>query len=85
MAIICSCDVCKKTLATTPIHHEDIPNRELITVRFDTEQDEGRSCKPYLQEVKIHICRGCKERIAKSGRYLGASGAQGYNNYYFND
>jgi hypothetical protein len=78
MTIICKCDVKNcEGLLTPPFQKEE------ITVKFTTEQNEGRSCEPYLQKVDIHICKNCKEKLAKDGKYLQAYGAMGYNTYHF--
>ena len=66
------CDVCGKTEAKST----------MLTVVFTTGQTEGRSCKPYLETCTIDLCETCLDKVM-SGVMLFASGAQGYNTYYF--
>jgi hypothetical protein len=63
-----SCDICKKEAKVTAIKYPVI---------FDTEQDEGRSCEPYISNQVIDVCDDCKKQIL----VIHASGAQGFNNY----
>jgi len=71
------------------IHKCDICNEErkikqkTMTVIFLTEQDEGRSVDPYLENVSIELCNDCEKKILE-GNILYATGAMGYNNYRFN-
>jgi len=70
---IYSCDVCKK---------ETEVKKERIQVIFTTEQDEGRSTEPYLSDQNIDICKDCKKTVLE-GKYIYASGAMGFNEYWF--
>lgn len=67
------CDVCAAETKLKP---------EKITVIFTTEQEEGRSCDPYLEIFKLDLCKTCKESVLK-GNALYGSGAQGYNKFNF--
>lgn len=53
-----------------------------LQVLFTTEQTEGRSVPTYLSDETLDICNSCLEKI-KSGNYVYAHGAQGYNTFYF--
>lgn len=75
-----SCDVCKGPVAFEK-EKKGLTNQE-ITVVFRTEQDEGRSCAPYIQTVKLDICHDCLETMY-CGHILFAEGAMGFNKYYF--
>ena len=68
------CDICKKGNC---IHHDFE-----LQVIFITEQNEGRNSKPYLETVKIDLCEECISKIL-NGQSVFASGAMGYNKYYF--
>ena len=46
-----------------------------------TEQNEGRSTKPYLQDKTIDICEVCMSKILTNGTYIRGYGAMGYNDY----
>lgn len=69
------CDVCKK--------ENDIRDIQMDVI-FTTEQTEGRSCAPHLSKEKLQICEKCLGKVLK-GNYIFASGAQGYNEYYFKE
>ena len=69
------CDIC----------HEKANNHKKIQVIFITEQTEGYKCEPYIDEdhnYLLDLCDKCLKRIL-DGNYVFASGAQGYNDYYF--
>lgn len=68
------CDIC----------HERANNHKKIQVIFSAEQTEGHECKPYVDEFlwPLDLCDKCLGRIL-DGNYVFASGAQGYNDYYF--
>ena len=68
---IYTCDICKKETEKTNIKTLTIP------VRWLTEQNEGRSIKPYITTETKDICEECLERITK----VNATGAQGFNDY----
>jgi hypothetical protein len=72
---IINCDICKNEISKKS-------NEKKIQVLFETEQTEGRGCKPYLELVEIDLCQDCYNLVL-SGRYIYASGAMGYNRYYF--
>ena len=68
------CDICKA---------KDASEKGVsLQVIFDTEQTEGRGCPPYLSMVDVDICKDCYQKIL-GGNAVFASGAQGYNDYYF--
>lgn len=69
------CDVCKQDLLESNA-------RTPIQVLFTTEQTEGRGCPTYLQKCVLDLCKSCIDNVLK-GNYIWASGAQGYNTYYF--
>ena len=67
------CDICNEKATT----------HKALQVIFTTEQTEGRPCKPYLNFPKeLDLCDNCLGKIME-GNYVFASGAQGYNDYYF--
>lgn len=68
------CDVCEKEVT--------IFKRTNFQVIFETETTEGRSCKPNFQDMQLEICNDCFNK-ALEGNYIFASGAMGYNKYYF--
>lgn len=70
------CDICKKE--TNNI------TTKTIQVIFQTEQTEGRNCKPYLSNVNLDICPECFKKIL-NGKAVLAWGAQGYNEYKINE
>ena len=72
------CDVCDTHGTETPASHVDTP----MQVIFTTEQTEGRSSPPYLDNVKIDLCDSCM-KIVLEGKYIFAEGAQGSNTYSF--
>ncbi len=55
-----------------------------VQVIFTTEQNEGRTTKPYFELVKIDWCEQCRHK-ALQGNVIFAEGAMGYNKYYFRD
>lgn len=68
------CDVCKAIMPTQT-------TLKIQTI-FTTEQTEGKPCAPYLTHKDLDLCELCLTKIF-DGNYLFASGAQGYNTYYF--
>lgn len=68
------CDVCGKEN-----ENEDID----IQVIFTTEQNEGRSCNPYLCKETLNLCDSCMNNILYKGKYIFADGAMGCNTYKF--
>lgn len=71
------CDICTWQLPSTKNYKPTT-----MQVIFETEQDEGRLTKRYFDIVQIDICQNCID-IALTGKYIHATGAMGYNNYYF--
>lgn len=67
----------------------DVPenNRGIrMDVIFTTEQTEGRGVEPYISKTtSLDICKSCLGRVVKSGKYIRAHGAQGYNTYEIQD
>lgn len=51
-----------------------------LPVVFLTEQNEGRSSKPYFDNAKIDVCPECYKRLLEEYPITGY-GAQGYNTY----
>ena len=74
-----TCDICTEELST--IHKN---NKQAITIIFETEQTEGKSCKPYITSAALDICNTCEE-VVLSGKMIFGSGAQGHNKYYFKE
>ena len=62
------CDICGKETTVIPVSYPVI---------FHTEQTEGRSVDPYIDQTKLDICEECAEKAFK----IHAIGAQGYNKY----
>lgn len=62
------CDICGNSNAKT--------YRTLA--EFQTEQTEGRIVKPYVTTTEIDLCNECLNKVV----VLGASGAQGNNNFW---
>jgi hypothetical protein len=73
---IIECDICKVVSQKSFIE-------EKLPIIFHTEQNEGRSCEPYLEFLKLDVCANCYQKILK-GYAIHAEGAQGYNSYYLN-
>ena len=65
------CDVCKKETNYEGCFRVNYP------VIFTTNQTDGVSSKPYLEQKQIDICRHCADKVLK----ITASGCQGYNEY----
>lgn len=70
------CDVCK----TVPSAVRDTAGSKQVTVTFVTEQNEGRSTKPYQQSTNLDICGSCADKI-KHGAHIRGWGAMGHNQY----
>lgn len=70
---IYECDICES--------EADNVNLD-IQVIFETECNEGRSTAPYFRDEVLDLCNICKEKNLR-GNYIFASGAMGYNKYYF--
>ena len=69
---IVKCDVCGS----------DGAKQTEMQIIFTTEQSDGRGIKPYFCIDKFDLCIACLD-TALTGRYIFASGAQGYNHYWF--
>ena len=54
----------------------------MLQVIFTTEQTEGRPIKPHPINVNLDLCLSCFQKVCE-GHAIFASGAQGYNNYWF--
>jgi hypothetical protein len=74
-----TCDICKEIIPCGAKY--DIKPR-IIQVVFTTEQNEGRSVKPYLSGQSMHICTECENKLITRYPLIGC-GAQGYNEYNF--
>lgn len=70
-----SCDI---KSCTNEASHKQVS----MQVIFKTEQNEGRPANPYLYDVKIDMCDECLKKLLKSGKYIVAYGAMGYNDYH---
>lgn len=82
VALTVSCDVCGRPFwASEDNDGRDRPEPVKTAVWFETEQDEGRHVKPYLQTVEIDICPECAEK----GIRIRAVGAMGFNDYRIED
>ena len=62
------CDICKKEAEVIAVKYPVI---------FHTEQDEGRSVKPYVSPQTIDMCQECLHKALVVHGY----GAQGFNHY----
>lgn len=69
-----SCDVCQSS-------EKPVTLRKMQVI-FTTEQDEGKSVKPYFENKEVDLCDSCYKK-ALQGQYLFADGAMGYNKFYF--
>lgn len=72
-------------MSKTVTYHCDICSKKAILkkdiqVIFLTEQNEGRSVKPYLDVVNIDLCNYCLDEIL-NGKPVFATGAMGHNTY----
>jgi hypothetical protein len=73
---ITSCDVCGSEIEVAEF---------LMQVIFTTNQTDGIGCVPYFTMQKMDLCEKCLQEIIKTGKYIFASGAQGYNKYFFKE
>lgn len=62
------CDICGKQADVINVNYPVI---------FHTEQDEGRSVKPYISQEKLDMCQECLLKTLA----IDGSGAQGANKY----
>jgi len=58
--------------------------QKTLSVRFTTEQTEGRATTPYLSGEKLDLCKEHYQQYIDSLPLVG-SGAQGYNEYIFKE
>lgn len=65
------CDICGENTKEKDIFQVNYP------VIFTTNQTDGDSSKPYIEQKQIDICRHCADKVLK----ITASGCQGYNEY----
>lgn len=56
--------------------------QKMVSIRFTTEQEEGRSVPPYLTGEKLDFCTDHYIQFIESLPLTG-SGAQGFNEYEF--
>lgn len=78
MALTVACDVCGKPFWYSEDNDKrGRPKPVKTAVWFETEQDEGRGVKPYVETVEIDMCPECAER----GIRIRAVGAMGFNEY----
>lgn len=71
------CDIC----------HEKATEHKNIQIIFNTNQTDGYPCKPYIDDSHnwpLDLCDKCLKKIL-DGKYVFATGAQGYNTYYFKE
>ncbi len=71
--IVCDIKGCDKTA-----DHK----QKMVSVRFTTEQTEGRSTTPYLSGEKLDLCSVHFQKYIDRLPLVG-SGAQGFNDYTF--
>lgn len=65
------CDICGENTKEKDIFQVNYP------VIFTTNQTDGASSKPYIEQKQLDICRHCADKVLK----ITASGCQGYNEY----
>ena len=73
---IIQCDICKKE----SFNKTDILTYSLQVI-FTTEQNEGKSVEPYLDNVNIEMCNDCYKKLLETRTYIIASGVMGHNTY----
>ncbi len=56
--------------------------QKTVSVRFTTEQNEGRSTTPYLSGEKLDLCDEHYQKYIDTLPLVG-SGAMGFNDFYF--
>ena len=62
--------------------HTDFLTEEKLPVRFDYDQDDGRTkMEPYWELIKLDICSNCYSRIVNDNCSVSGYGAMGFNNY----
>lgn len=69
------CDLCGKE-----IRNPDASTRRRVKVVFETEQTEGRLCKPYMDDDYLDFCNACFQKYVELYP-IRARGAQGHNKY----
>jgi len=75
--VIISCDIKEQ-------EHSGEAKQHTLTVIFLTDQEEGRSCKPYISRNTIDMCESCFNKMIQERRLVTVIGAMGYNDYYLN-
>ena len=69
---IFKCDICGK---------ECDKEKDIFSIAypviFITEQQEGKSCMPYIDVTRLDLCSKCANKVSK----IEAQGAMGYNKY----
>lgn len=70
------CDICKST---------DGVKSQRLSVVFLTEQNEGRATDPYIDTSPMDICEDCRKRIVTTGQIPFATGAMGFNDYFWKE
>ncbi len=63
------CDLCGKELSASM--------SITVPVKWTTEQNEGRSCKPYIVADALDLCDECLERVTA----IEASGCMGHSKF----
>lgn len=58
--------------------------QKTVSVRFTTEQNEGRSVEPYLEGFRLDFCKVHYQMYIDS-LSLNGSGAMGYNDFVFRE
>lgn len=66
-----TCDICGTEF--------DEKRRVNVPVLWVTEQNEGRSVKPYFGTKELDLCEACTDKV----HVVEAAGACGVNNYRF--
>ena len=79
------CDICGRKYDEKEYSEQNNPYDEKIKIRrvsgfpvlFTTEQNEGRSCKPYITFENMDVCNKCLFALVRVKGW----GAQGFKNY----
>lgn len=63
-------------------HSDDVVTMDFRAM-FDHDQEDGKSkTEPYLDDVRIEICKSCRDYMFENKRLVYAYGAMGHNKYY---
>lgn len=54
-----------------------------LAIVMETDDNEGRSCEPYLATYEFDICAKCYVKMIDERKLISAYGAMGHNTYYF--